>query len=67
MRNRFPGICFICKKLVCSDKGYFQSVGSLPKELRGNYTGANYRGKWLLRCSKCVGKGNQTNPINKEI
>lgn len=56
--NRFAGKCFICGHDVPTGKGDFQSVGSLPKDIRKNYTGANYKGKWLIRCFKCKGSGN---------
>lgn len=62
--TRYDGICFMCGKTVKAGKGDFQSIGSLSKELKKNYTGANYKGKWLVRCFQCKGLGNKKfNPI----
>ncbi len=60
--NKYPEKCFICGKDVPAGNGDFQSVGSLPKDIRKQYTGVNYRGKWLIRCFNCKGVGN--NPTN---
>jgi hypothetical protein len=54
MRNKYPGKCFVCGKEVPAGAGHFQGVGSLPKEDRKKYFG-----KWLIRCRRCVGNGNQ--------
>ncbi len=58
MRTQYPGVCFKCNRNVPAGKGDFQSIGSLPKGMRSNYTGANYKGKWLVRCFLCKGTGN---------
>ncbi len=42
MRNKFDGVCFICGCSVPAGQGYFQRMN----------------GKWLVRCTACVGKGN---------
>ena len=42
MRNRYPGDCFMCGEHVDEHEGYFQRL----------------RGRWVIRCPKCVGKGN---------
>lgn len=56
MRNMYAGNCFLCPKRVEKGEGFFQSVGSLPKQDRLKYVG---KGKWLLRCQNCVGVGNK--------
>lgn len=53
MRNMYPGKCFICGKPVDAGTGFFQSKGSLPKNIRDKILG-----RWLLRCSHCKNKGN---------
>lgn len=63
--NQYKGICFICGKEVPPRKGDFQNIGSLSKELKKNYTGANYRGKWLVRCFGCKGLGNNPLKLNE--
>lgn len=42
MRNRYPGNCFMCDEHVPAHAGYFQRLA----------------GRWVVRCRKCVGKGN---------
>lgn len=46
MRNRYPGNCLVCGEHVAPGEGFFQKlVGT---------------GRWLVRCVKCVGKGNKS-------
>jgi hypothetical protein len=54
MRNQYKGNCFKCSKEVLPGDGFFQSVGSLPKEQRKGY----WKSKWLVRCEDCIGAGN---------
>lgn len=42
MRNKFPGLCFRCGDAVPAGRGHFQRLA----------------GRWVVRCLKCVGKGN---------
>ena len=58
--NQYKGKCFMCGKEVLPLKGDFQSIGTLSKSLKKNYTGENYKGKWLVRCFGCKGLGNKT-------
>jgi hypothetical protein len=55
---RYAGTCDFCGKHTLSGKGDFQSIGSLSKKTKQLYTGAGYKGKWLIRCFKCKGTGN---------
>jgi hypothetical protein len=43
MRNKFRGKCFMCGKEVPVGWGFFQ----------------RQFGVWVVRCVKCVGKGNK--------
>jgi len=61
--NKYKGVCFICDKEVLPYKGDFQSIECLPKKIKKGYVGANYKGKWLVRCFACKGKGNIKNLI----
>lgn len=47
MRNQYAGHCFLCGHKVLAYTGFFQRRG----------------GKWVLRCQRCVGKGNKTDPL----
>lgn len=51
--TRYDGNCFMCGEFVKAGKGDFQSVGTLPKEIR-----SKYNRKWLVRCFSCKGLGN---------
>jgi len=64
--TRYDGVCFRCGKQVKAGNGDFQSIGTLPKDLKKNYTGANYKGKWLVRCFGCKNMGNKVLP-SKDI
>lgn len=59
MKNTYEGYCSWCGRLVKPNQGYIQSIGSLDPETKKLFTGANYKGKWLIRCKKCVGVPNQ--------
>lgn len=52
MRNKYPGVCFRCGSAVPAGKGHFQRE----------------KGRWLIRCLPCVGKGNEPvkPPVQKE-
>lgn len=54
MRNEFPGKCARCNVPVGAYEGYFERANGDNKELRKL---RGIKGKWLLRCQKCVGKG----------
>lgn len=56
--TKYKGTCDFCGKNVPAGKGDFQSIGSLSKKAKALYTGANYKGKWLIRCFGCRGTGN---------
>lgn len=59
MRNEYVGKCFVCNKKVAVGEGWFQSIYTLPKEMRlGNK-------KWLIRCLSCKFAGNK--PLNKAV
>lgn len=58
MRNKFPGKCDWCAKVVEPGQGHFQSIGSLPKDQRVHFTYYNFTGKWLIRCNGCIGRPN---------
>lgn len=48
MRNKFDGTCFLCGVKVPAGAGFFQRNTVRP----------DIPTKWLTRCQKCVGKGN---------
>ena len=54
MRNKYAGTCFICEKEVKPNKGFFQAV-SPTRALRKRFPGR----RWVVRCEKCVGRGNK--------
>jgi len=60
MLNRYAGDCAFCGRPTGADQGDFQSIGSLGKKERKLFTGVNYTGRWLIRCFRCKGAGNQT-------
>ena len=59
MRNKFSGHCFICKKEVGKGEGFFQNTNRMGE------SGKGIPHKWLLRCEKCVGKGNPVEILNE--
>jgi len=54
----------MCDKEVPPRKGDFQHIKSLPNKEKVKHTGANYHGKWLVRCFACKGLGNK--PLKQE-
>lgn len=57
---RYAGTCNWCGKHVQPGRGDFQSIGSLSKDIRKHFTGANFKTKWLIRCFGCKGLGNKS-------
>lgn len=54
MRNSYSGRCFKCNEFVKEGEGFFQKVNKGDGKLY-----ENTKGKWVVRCRECVGKGNR--------
>ena len=44
MRNKFPGVCYLCNKMVDKDDGFFELI---PKEDKKD------KQKWRLQHDNC--------------
>lgn len=61
MRNKYPDLCFKCKKSVKAGDGHFQRVRKGDGELY-----AKYGDRWLVRCKDCVNTGNKLQALKEE-
>lgn len=57
---KYPGVCDFCGKECKAGGGDFQSVGSLPPDIKKYHVNQHYTGKWLIRCYGCKNVGNET-------
>lgn len=45
MRNKFPGICYVCRKPVPAGAGHFEKIDRKKQEKYGVV------GKWRVQCA----------------